>query len=204
MHVPDFEQGVSIMKMAKMLPILSLGVLCVAFVAPRAKADDWNQKVTFTFDQPVEIPGQVLPAGSYVFKLADSNSDRDVVQVFDQNENHLIGTFLAIPDYRLRPSGKPVISFDERAAGAPMAVRAWFYPGDNYGHEFVYPKTEAARLAQVNNLPVPSIPDKLSSSTTESATNVQSPSVLAMENAPLRVQTPAGDEVTIIEVFPTR
>jgi hypothetical protein len=192
------------MKIGKILPLLSLGVLCVAFVAPRAKADEWNQKITFTVNEPVEIPGQVLPAGSYVFKLADSNSDRDVVQVFDQNEDHLVGTFLAIPDYRLTPSGKPVITFDEQAAGAPMAVRAWFYPGDNYGHEFVYPKTEAARLAQASNLPVPSMPDELSSNTTESVNNVQAPSVQAMENAPLKVQTPAGEEVTIIEVFPTR
>jgi hypothetical protein len=190
------------MKMGKVLPLLSLGVLCVAFVAPRAKADEWNQKITFTFDEPVEIPGQVLPAGSYVFQVADVNSDRDVVQVFDKNEDHLIGTFLAIPDYRLTPSGKPVITFEERAAGAPLAVRGWFYPGDNYGHEFVYPKTEAARLAQANNLPVPSMPDELSSSTTQSAVDVQSPSVLAMENAPLRVQTPSGEEVTVIEVFP--
>jgi hypothetical protein len=192
------------MKCGKILPLLSFGLLCVAFVAPRAKADEWNQKITFTFDEPVEIPGQVLAAGSYVFKVADINSDRDVVQVFDKNEDHLIGTFLAIPDYRLTPSGKPVITFEERAAGAPMAVRAWFYPGDNYGHEFVYPKTEALRLAQANNLPVPSMPDELSSNATESTTDVQSPSVLAMENAPLKVQTPAGEEVTIIEVFPTR
>jgi hypothetical protein len=192
------------MKFGKILPLLSLGVLCVAFVAPRAKADEWNQKITFTFDEPVEIPGQVLPAGSYVFKVADVNSDRDLVQVFDRNEDHLIGTFLAIPDYRLTPSGKPVITFEERAASAPPAVRAWFYPGDNYGHEFVYPKTEAARLAQANNLPVPSMPDELSSNTTRSITDVQSPSVLAMENAPLKVQTPAGEEVTVIEVFPTQ
>jgi hypothetical protein len=127
-----------------------------------------------------------------------------VVQVFNKNEDHLVGTFLAIPDYRLTPTGKPVITFEERAAGAPLAVRAWFFPGDNYGHEFVYPKTEAARLARANNLPVPSMPDELSASTAEPVTNMQAPSVLAMKGTPLRVQKPSGEEVTVIEVFPAR
>ncbi len=102
--------------------------------------DEWDQKTIFTFNGPVEIPGQVLSAGTYVFKLADSSSDRNVVQVLGKDEKHLYGTFLSIPDQRLRPAGKPIITFDERAAGSPEAVRAWFYPGDDFGHQFVYPK----------------------------------------------------------------
>jgi hypothetical protein len=91
---------------------------------PQAKADDWNQKTIFTFSGPVEIPGQVLTAGTYVFKLADSQSDRNIVQVFNQDENHLYGTFLTVSDYRLKPAGKPIITFAERPAGSPEAVRA--------------------------------------------------------------------------------
>src|SRR5260370_36955627 len=104
-----------------------------------AKGDDLKEKIIFTFSGPVEIPGQVLVAGTYVFKLADSQSDRNIAQVFNKDENHLYGTFLTIPDYRLQPAGKPIITFEERSAVSPEAIRAWFYPSEDYGPEFVYP-----------------------------------------------------------------
>src|SRR5271157_4767708 len=107
--------------------VFALGVLFGMVV--RANADERNQKTIFTFSGPVEIPGQVLDPGTYVFKLMDSPSDRNIVQVFNKDENHLYGTFLAVPDYRLKPAGKSIITFEERAADAPEAVRAWFYPG---------------------------------------------------------------------------
>jgi hypothetical protein len=126
-------------------------------MVPPAAADEWNQKTIFTFSAPVEIPGQTLSAGTYVFKLVDSQSDRDIVQVFSKDEKHLYGTFFAIPDQHLRPAGKSIIMFDENPAGSPDVVRAWFYPGDNYGHQFVYPKQKAAALATANHTPVPSM-----------------------------------------------
>src|SRR5277367_3696133 len=137
----------------KMILLAGLGALALL---PVAQADERDQKTVFTFSAPVEIPGQVLDAGTYVFKLADSGSDRNIVQVFNKNENHLYGTFLTVPDYRLKPTGKTIISFDERPAGDPEAVKAWFYPGENYGHYFVYPKARAVALAKVNNQPVAS------------------------------------------------
>ena len=84
-----------------------------------AKADEWDEKTIFTFSAPVEIPGKVLLPGTYVFKLADSASDRNIVRVFNKNETQLYGTFLAIPHYRAKPSGKPIITFDERPADSP-------------------------------------------------------------------------------------
>lgn len=125
---------------------LLVGLGTLGGMAPRANAGEWDQKTIFTFSGPVEIPGQVLPAGTYVFKLADSSSDRNTVQVFSEDEKHLYGTFLSIPDERLRPAGKPIITFDERTAGSPEAVRAWFYPGDDYGHQFVYPKPQSGGI----------------------------------------------------------
>jgi hypothetical protein len=167
----------------------------------QAKADEWDQKTIFTFSGPVEIPGQVLQPGTYVFKLADSQSDRNIVQVFNKRETHLYGTFLAIPDYRLQPRGKPIITFEERAAGSPEAVRAWFYPGDNYGHEFVYPKVKAVQLAKANNMPVASMPNELASNTTKPAKTMQEPHVMAMKQAPLKAQQPTEEESEIVEVF---
>jgi hypothetical protein len=182
---------------------LLVGLCMLGAMLPRAKADDWNQQINFTFSGPVEIPGRVLPAGTYVFKLAATLSDRDVVQVFSKNGNELDGTFLTIADYRMKPTGKAVLTFDERAANSPEAVKGWFYPGDTYGHEFVYPKAKAVELAKANNTPVPSMPDDLAANVTKPATTTKEPSVVAMKQAPLKAQQPTGDEVEIIEVFTT-
>jgi len=97
------------------------------------RADEWNKKTVVTFSQPVELPGIVLPAGTYVFRLLDSNSDRHIVQVFDKDEMKLYTTILALPNYRLEPAGATVMHFAERPKGTPEALRAWFYPGDNFG-----------------------------------------------------------------------
>src|SRR5262245_25553237 len=105
---------------------LSLAVL--AFSAS-VKADAWNKKTIVTFSQPVEVPGDVvLPPGTYVFKLLDSTSNRHIVQIFNEDQTQIYATILAIPNYRLQVTGKTVITFTERAAGEPPAIRAWFYP----------------------------------------------------------------------------
>jgi hypothetical protein len=184
---------------AKVSLFVALGL--VGAMIPRAKADESNQKIIFTFSEPVEIPGQVLAAGTYAFQLADSMSDRDIVQVFNKDETHLYGTFLAIPDQGLHPAGKPIITFDEAVAGSPEAVRAWFYPGDTYGHEFVYPKQEALALAKANNTPVASMPTELAENTKKPATTMKEPHVVAMSQAHLAAQKPTGEEAETSEVF---
>lgn len=124
-------------------------------LAPAAKADEWNKRTVVTFSAPIEIPGRVLPAGTYVMKLADSPSDRDIVQFFNKTETHLIDTVLAIPDYRLEPTGHTVITFEERAADAPQAIKTWFYPGDLYGQEFVYHHRHPIAVAQNTTVVAP-------------------------------------------------
>ena len=139
-----------------MATIFCLSLAVLAFSAS-VNADAWNKKTIVTFGQPVEVPGDVvLPAGTYVFKLLDSASNRHIVQIFNEDQNHIYATVLAIPNYRLQVTGKTVITFVERAAGEPQAIRAWFYPGDNFGQEFVYPKSRAAEFAKQTNPPVPS------------------------------------------------
>jgi hypothetical protein len=103
-----------------------------------AKADEWDKATTITFNKPVEIPGMVLTPGTYVLKLADLAGDRNVVQIFNADESHLYETVLAISAYRLEPTDKTIVTFEERPKGAPEAIDTWFYPGDNYGQEFVY------------------------------------------------------------------
>jgi hypothetical protein len=189
------------MKTTRATVIFLAGLGFLGGLVQRATADAWDQRTIFTFSGPVEIPGQVLPAGTYVFKLADSSSNRNIVQVYGKDEKHLYGTFLAVPYMRLQPSGKPIITFDETPAGSPEAVRAWFYPGDNYGHQFVYPKPKAVALAKANNTPVPSMPAELATNTTKPVTSVKAPPVVAMSQAPLKAQKPNEEEVEIAEVF---
>src|SRR5688572_12889333 len=117
----------------------SIGVICVMF-SSAALGQSWNKKTSVTFSGPVEIPGvgaQILPAGTYIFKLLDSQSDRHIVQIFNKDESHVYATILAIPNYRLKATDKTVMTFAERAVGDPEAIRAWFYPGDTWGQEFV-------------------------------------------------------------------
>lgn len=121
-----------------------------------ARADEWDKATKVTFGESVQVPGQLLPAGTYYFRLMDSQADRHIVQIFNEDHTKLITTILAIPNYRLQPADKTVLTYAERPAGEPAALQAWFYPGDNFGQEFVYPKSEAERLSQANNTKVPS------------------------------------------------
>jgi len=135
--------------------ILAL-VLCfgLVFVVLPATAGQWDKATTVTFSQPVELPNIVLQPGTYVFRLLDSPGNRHVVQVFNADETKLYTTILAIPNYRLTPTDKTVMPFSERAPGMPEAMHAWFYPGDNFGQEFVYPKARAVEIAKAAQEPV--------------------------------------------------
>lgn len=137
------------------LAIASVGLLAGAALAPSARADEWNKKTILTINESIQVPNKVLPPGTYVMKLLDSPSNRHIVQIFDKNEQHLETTVLAIPNYRLEPTGKTQLQFWETPPGQPKALRAWFYPGDNFGQEFAYPKSEAMQIASVTHQSVP-------------------------------------------------
>src|ERR1043166_2774428 len=180
----------------------SITALCMMF-SNTASTQPWNKKTTVTFSAPVEIPGvgaQVLPAGTYVFRLLDSLSDRDIVQIFTREEPHVYSTILAIPNYRLKATDKTVMTFAERAAGDPQAIRAWFYPGDNWGQEFVYPKTKAVQLAKITRLPVLYIPDEVAPNIVAPVKAATEPPVVALKEAPVMAVKPTGEVAPVAEV----
>lgn len=109
-----------------LLTLCAAGLL--AAVTPTTNADPWDKKTFVTFSDSVEIPGQILPPGTYVFKLLNSSSDRHIVQIFTEDERGVIATIKAIPAQRPEPRGHTTITFDERLGDSPMAVRTWFYP----------------------------------------------------------------------------
>jgi len=181
-----------------------LGIaLLGAMYAPVAQADDWNRKTTVTFSGPVEIPGVhlkgwgVLPAGTYVFKILDSQSDRHIVQIFNQDETTIYATVLAIPNYRLKATDKTVITFRERAAGEPEALRAWFYPGRNWGEEFVYPKAKAMELAKSTKVPVLFTAVELPVEVAEPIKTADAPLVVELKRATIMAIRPTGEEVQL-------
>jgi hypothetical protein len=145
------------MKNAKAVFCLLAVALLGATLLPNAQADTWNKKTVVTFSQDVEVPGKILPAGTYTFQLLDSQSDRHIVQIFNADGSQIIATILAINNYRLQPTGDTVMKFSERPGDSPEALRAWFYPGDNFGQEFVYPKPRAIVLAQTAKVIVPAV-----------------------------------------------
>lgn len=128
------------------------GLFCaaalLAFLAPGAHADEYTKQTFLTFSGPVQLPGIMLPAGTYQFKLADPESGRRVLQVWDKDGSKLLTTLLTIPDQRMKPTDEPVVMFQETPSGQPQAIRAWFYPNESYGQEFVYPKDQAMKLAR--------------------------------------------------------
>ncbi len=180
--------------------------LTSAVLAPTASADEWNRKTVFTFSGPVEIPGvhltgwAVLPAGTYVFKILDSQSDRHIVQIFDKDESKVIATILAIPNYRLKATDKTVMTFRERPAGEPEALRAWFYPGRNWGEEFVYPKAKAIELAKETHTPVLFTPADVPVEVAEPIQSADHPLVVTLKSAPIMAIQPTGDEVELAQV----
>lgn len=182
-----------------------LSLLAGAMFSPAAKADTWDKMTTVTFSGPVEIPGVhvagwgVLPAGTYVFKILDSQSDRHIVQIFNKEQTVCYATILAIPNFRLKATDKTVITFRERPTGEPEALRAWFYPGSQWGEEFVYPKAKAMEIATTTSTPVLFTPAELP---VEVATPItpDAPFVAQMKTVPVKAYQPTGVEVEIAEV----
>ena len=177
-----------------------------AVFSPAAKADDWNRKTKITFSGPVEIPGvhlkgwAVLPAGTYVFKILDSQSDRHIVQIFNEDETTVYATILAIPNYRLKTTDKTVITFRERPAGEPEALRACFYPGRNFGEEFVYPKARAVELAKTTNTPILFMPEDVPVEVAQPILTADTPVVAQLKQAPVQAYQPTGEVVDMATV----
>jgi len=155
-----------------------------------ARADAWDKKTVITFSQAVEIPGHVLPPGTYVFKLADSIGNRHIVQVFTADESQILATVMTISDYRLTATDQTVIKFGEVPPDSAEAIRAWFYPGSAIGQEFVYSKSRAIQLAAMAHAVVPAIA-------------VDVADIDALKTAPIVAITPEAKEVPVAAVILT-
>jgi hypothetical protein len=183
----------------------SLAVLGL-LASPTIQADDYDKKTTVTFSAPVAIPPVhlqgwgTLPAGTYVFKLLNSSSNRHIVQIFNEDQTKIYATILAIPNYRLQAKDKTVMTFNEGIRGKPESLRAWFYPGANWGEEFVYPQAQAVELAKVAKQPVlvalADVPVEVA--------KPDEPAIIAqLAVAPVKAVRPTGEVVELAQVVQT-
>jgi hypothetical protein len=170
---------------------LCLTALCL-IATPKAKADDFDRKSLVTFSAPVEVGGsgaQILPAGTYIFKIINSGVNNHVVQISSQDETHVFTLIMAMPNFRLKATSKTVMTFAERPVGQPEALKAWFYPGREWGEQFVYARPRAIQLAAESNEAVLSTP----------AVIVAAP-VEVLTAAPVEAVTPKGETVETAQV----
>lgn len=184
------------MKISRMFTVLFGLALLLAAYFPLAHADEWDKTTKITFSGPVQVPGKVLAPGTYVFKLLDSQSNRHIVQIFNKDHTQLITTILAIPNERLEPAGKTILHYDERPTGQPIALAAWFYPGDTFGQEFVYPKAEAEQLSRLNKREVPSLESREEKTETAVAEPKPEPPAEAKQETPAAPNAAAKPENT--------
>jgi hypothetical protein len=126
----------------------------VCLVAAPVSAQPLDKRTLFTFSGPVTLPGVTLPAGQYLFRLADPNSSSKVVQVLNADGTKPYGLFFTIPAERIEPAASPEVHFMETASGTPAAIRTWWYPGERRGYEFIFPREQARRLAMGASQPV--------------------------------------------------
>ncbi|MEO8370251.1 MAG: hypothetical protein ABI806_13710 [Candidatus Solibacter sp.] len=172
---------------------------CVGLaMLPGLQAQNWNKKTLLTITEPLEVPDCctadhtiVLPPGDYVMVLVDSLSDRHIVRIFDKDQTRVMTTILAIPNYRLQVTDKTVFQYWEVPAGQPKALRAWFYPGDNFGQEFAYPKQKAVAIAAFVKTPVPAI-------------TVETKQADELKTVPLVAVSAAGETTQIVAAQPVR
>ena len=141
--------------MLRHVVILACAVVLLACVmVTPSTAQPLDKRTLFTFSGPVSMPGVTLPAGKYLFRLANPDSGRNVVQVLNAEGTKPYGMFFAMRAERFEPASTPEVRFMETASGTPPAIKTWWYPGERSGYEFVYPKEQARRLAQGASQPV--------------------------------------------------
>jgi hypothetical protein len=156
----EFQKKGSRRMRIKLSTFCLLVALAVVSMVPAARADEWNKETRMMVKESLEVPGTILTPGTYIFKLADSQSDRKIVQIYSEDgrgRQKLVTTILAISAYRMETPDKTIVKLEERPSGTPEAIHSWFYPGDNYGWQFVYPKSKRFEIAS-SPAPVEQVP----------------------------------------------
>src|ERR1700681_1122915 len=174
------------------------------FITQPIMADEGNKKIEFEFATPVQIPGHVLAPGKYVFELMDTAfSDRNMVQIFSEDSNGkqtLIATIATVSDSTPNTPEKATIHFEERSSGAPEAIHSWYYPGDDTGWEFVYPKGQSLE-ANVSTTPnsAPVAPAAAAAAAAAPSTPAPTDTQQAQQNEPAPEVAVVEDQIVVAQ-----
>jgi hypothetical protein len=186
-----------ILKAASAMFCIAAAAMVFAPAVYAQQTGNWDKWTKVTFSGPVEIPGvhlkgySVLPAGTYIFRLLNSQTNRHIVQIQSEDQAKTYATILAVPNSRIKRTDETVITFRERPSGQPPALRAWFYPDSAWGDEFVYSKSKAKDMAKANNTPVLYSSDENSREVTQAPTQGEAQN---MANSTVGAYSPQGDE----------
>ena len=132
----------------RMIASMALAVLTLG-IGGVAQAQPADYKTYFTFSGPVTLPGVTLPAGKYIFRLADAQTGRKVVSIQSEDGKRQLAMLHTIPNQAPKAPNDPEIRFMETSANVPPPVKTWWYPGKSIGYEFIYPRAQAMQLAKV-------------------------------------------------------
>ena len=135
-----------------------LAIGAALMLSTSATADEWNQETILTINQPMVVPGATLAPGTYIFKLADENGSRTVVNIFRQSDRELMGSAQTIRMHRTENTGDLTLKVALAENGAAPTMKGWFYPGTMDGHEFLYPKEQARVIARAETVDIPVAP----------------------------------------------
>ena len=137
--------------------MLALGAALVLSTSV-ATADEWNHETILTINQPMVVPGATLAPGTYIFKLADENGSRTVVNIFRESDRELMGSAQTIRMHRTENTGDLTLKVALAENGAAPTMKGWFYPDTMDGHEFLYPKEQARVIARAETVDIPVAP----------------------------------------------
>lgn len=175
------------MTRGKFVWILRAVVAGAALYSGIARAETFDKRTVFSFNQPIALPGVTLPAGDYLFRIVDTTTSRKVIQVLSGDGKTPYAMLHSIPEVRRDASRNPEVRFMETAKGHPNAIKTWWYPHETIGYEFIYPKHQARELAKAVTEPI--------LTTTTETTKVEETKTAAVERI-----TPKGEEVPVAVV----
>ena len=177
------------------LLVFSTLAFVVSGIGGTAHAQTSDYRTYFTFTTPVTLPGVTLPAGRYLFRLADPNSSRKVISVLSADGKTPLAMLHTIPNQLMKAPQDPEIRFMETAANMPPAIKTWWFPGKAIGYEFIYPRAQALLLAKGTKEPVLTTREETKDVVTADLARIDGagvPAVVVVEEAPAPVAAATG------------
>jgi hypothetical protein len=174
---------------------LLFGVMCLtaaSVMSPMTRADDSVKQAMVTIQSPEQVPGSVLPAGTYNFKQTGMQSGWAIVQIYSNDGSALVSTVLAYPNPKVASNGQNVVTYTANGSGSIPAIEGIVFTGDSTVQQFAYPRAAADQIGAANHVRIPTtgtddaypnaLPDAASSWSAPLASNPVSDAAMTAQN----------------------